>query len=60
MEHVGYDNDTIHGTIDTKAYNHLKETQKGKTIFIDNPNDDFHVFTLEWTLEKIAFILCRS
>lgn len=57
MEHVGYDNDTIHGTIHTKAYNHLKGTQKGKTIFIDNPNDEFHVFTLEWTPEKIDFLL---
>ncbi|WP_417431797.1 family 16 glycosylhydrolase [Halpernia sp.] len=57
MEHVGYDNDTIHGTIHTKAYNHLKGTQKGKTIFIDKPNDTFHVFAIEWTPEKIDFIL---
>lgn len=57
MEHVGYDNDTIHGTIHTKAYNHLKGTQKGKTIYIDNPNEDFHVFALEWTPEKLDFIL---
>lgn len=57
MEHVGYDNDTIHGTIHTKAYNHLKGTQKGKTIFIDKPNDTFHVFALEWTPEKMNFIM---
>ncbi|WP_163517414.1 family 16 glycosylhydrolase [Gelidibacter japonicus] len=57
MEHVGYDNDTIHGTIHTKAYNHLKGTQKGKTIFIDRPNDTFHVFAIEWTPEKIDFLL---
>ncbi|TVZ57977.1 glycerophosphoryl diester phosphodiesterase [Flavobacteriaceae bacterium MAR_2010_105] len=57
MEHVGYDNDTIHGTIHTKAYNHMKGTQKGKTIFIDNPNDKFHVFALDWTPEKMDFIL---
>ena len=57
MEHVGYDNDTIHGTIHTKAYNHMIGTQKGKTIFIDKPNDTFHVFALEWTPEKMDFIL---
>lgn len=57
MEHVGYDNDTIHGTIHTKAYNGMKGTQKSKTIFIDKPNDTFHVFALEWTPEKIDFIL---
>lgn len=32
-------------------------TQKGKTIFIDKPNDTFHLFALEWTPEKIDFIL---
>lgn len=57
MEHVGYDNDTIHGTIHTKVYNGMKGTQKSKTIFIDKPNDKFHVFALEWTPEKMDFIL---
>jgi len=57
MEHVGYDNDTIHGTIHTKAYNHMKGTQKGKKIFIDEPNDAFHVFALEWSPEKMDFML---
>ncbi len=57
MEHVGYDNDTIHGTIHTKAYNHMIGTQKGKTIFIENPNDEFHVFAIEWTSEKMDFLL---
>ena len=57
MEHVGYDNDTIHGTIHTKAYNHTIGTEKGKTIFIENPNDEFHVFAIEWTPEKIDFML---
>lgn len=57
MEHVGYDNDTIHGTIHTKAYNHMKGTQKGKSIFIENPNEEFHVFSIEWTPDKIDFLL---
>lgn len=57
MEHVGYDNDTIHGTIHTKAFNHMKGTQKGKKTFIDKPNDSFHVFSIEWTPEKMDFIL---
>ena len=57
MEHVGYDNDTIHGTIHTKAYNHLKGTQKGKSIFIEKPNELFHVFAIEWTADKMDFLL---
>ena len=57
MEHVGYDKDTIHGTIHTQAYNHMKGTQKGKTIFIENPYTAFHVYSIEWTPEKIDFLL---
>ena len=57
MEHVGFDKDTIHGTIHTQAYNHMKGTQKGKTIFIENPYTAFHIFSIEWTPEKIDFLL---
>ncbi len=57
MEHVGYNNDSIFGTIHTQAYNHMRGTQKGKKIFIENPNEEFHVFAIEWTSEKIDFML---
>ncbi len=57
MEHVGFDPDSIFGTIHTKAYNHMKGTQKGKKIFIDQPYDSFNVFALEWTPEKMDFLL---
>lgn len=57
MEHVGFEPDSIFGTIHTKAYNHMKGTQKGKKIFIDKPYETFHMFALEWTPEKMDFIL---
>lgn len=57
MEHVGYDPDSIHGTIHTKAYNHIKGTQKGKTIFIKNPYTAFNTYAIEWTPEKIDFLV---
>lgn len=57
MEQVGYDNNMVHGTIHTKAYNHLKGTQKGKTIFVEQPNDTFHVYALEWTPDTMDFIV---
>ncbi len=57
MEHVGYDPDSIHGTIHTKAYNHMKGTQKGKTIFIKNPYSEFNTYAIEWTPEKIDFLV---
>ena len=57
MEHVGYDPDSIHGTIHTKAYNHIKGTQKGKAIFIKNPYSEFNTYAIEWTPEKIDFLV---
>ncbi len=57
MEHVGYDKDSIFGTVHTKAYNHMKKTQKGKRIYIDKPYNQFHVYAIEWTPEKIDFLL---
>ncbi len=57
MEHVGYEKDSIFGTIHSEAYNHMKGTQKGKGIFISTPYDQFHVYAIEWTPEKIDFIM---
>ena len=57
MEHVGYEPDSIFGTIHTAAYNHMNQTEKGKKIYIENPYDSFHVFAVEWTPEKMDFIL---
>lgn len=57
MEYVGYEKDSIFGTIHTEAYNHMIGTQRGKKIFIDKPYDNFHVFSIEWTPEKIDFLL---
>jgi len=57
MEHVGYEKDSIFGTIHTKAYNHMIGTQRGKKVFISKPYDSFHVFSIEWTPKKIDFLL---
>lgn len=57
MEHVGFDKDSIFGTIHTQAYNHMKKTQKGKKVFIKDPYSAFHVYSIKWTPEKIDFLL---
>ena len=57
LEHVGYDPDTIVGSIHTTAYNHIKGTQKTKRIFIKNPYTEFHVYGCEWNTEKMTFFL---
>ena len=53
MEHVGYDQDTIHGTVHTASYNHSINTQKGKSIHVDGVSEEFHVYTVEWLPDKI-------
>ena len=57
MEHVGYKKDSVFGTVHTGAYNHIKGTQKGTETLIENPYTQFHTFAIEWTPEKIDFLL---
>ena len=57
MEHVGYNKDSLFGTIHSAAYNHVKGTQKGKGILIRNPYTEFHTYAIDWTAETIDFLL---
>ena len=57
MEHVGYEKDSIFGTIHSEVYNHITGTQKGKSVFIENPYNSFHLFSIEWTPDKIDFMV---
>src|SRR5919202_704448 len=36
MEHVGFDEGVVHGTVHTEAYNHGKGTQKGQQITVND------------------------
>lgn len=57
MENVGFDRDTIHGTVHTDAYNHVRGTQRGKEIVVSDPTENFHVYAVEWTPERIDFLV---
>jgi beta-glucanase (GH16 family) len=57
MEHVGFNPDSIFGTVHTEAYNHMKNTQKGKTILINDPYTKFHTFAVDWSADKMDFLL---
>lgn len=57
MEHVGFTKDSVFGTIHTETYNHMNGTQKGKAFFIADPYSRFHVYSIEWTPEKIDFMV---
>jgi beta-glucanase (GH16 family) len=53
MEHVGYNPDVIHSTVHTGAYNHLRGTQRGDTLYVATARSDFHVYAVEWTEREI-------
>ena len=54
MEHVGFDPGVIHGTIHSRAYNHVDRTQRGATTIIADAQDAFHVYRVDWTRQSIA------
>ncbi len=57
MEHVGYDAGVIHGTIHTESFNHIRQTQKEGKVTITDAQDEFHVYTINWTAEKMEFLV---
>lgn len=57
MEFVGHDPDTIHGTVHTGKYNHVKGTAKGSQFHLKAPYDDFHLYAVEWDADKMDFFV---
>lgn len=57
MEHVGFNKDSLFSSIHTTSYNHIKGTQKTKGIYIASPYTRFHTYAMEWTPDKIDFLL---
>ncbi len=56
MEHVGYNPDSLYGTVHTKSFNHSIHTQVGKNIRLPEPYTTFHVYAIEWYADRIDFI----
>ncbi len=54
MEHVGFDQNHIHGNIHTKAFNHVLKTNKGGDTLLTNVSEQFHVYTCEWTPNYVS------
>ncbi len=53
MEYVGYDEDRIHGTIHTGAYNHSLGTQIGFSRLETFVEEEFKVYEMVWEPGKI-------
>ena len=57
MENVGFNPDMIHANVHTKAYNHVKGTNKGSKIEAEKPYEQYHIYAIEWFEDRIDFFL---
>lgn len=55
MEHVGYEENLIHGTIHTERFNHMRGTQRGNSIRVNDATSAYHVYAVEWEERKLTF-----
>lgn len=53
MEHVGYNQGFIHGSIHCKKYYHVIGTQKTDTIKVPDCSETFHVYSVEWSKDSV-------
>jgi beta-glucanase (GH16 family) len=59
MENVGFDPTTIVASVHTAAYNHVQGTQKSAKTTLTRPApwEDFHVYALEWSPDRIEALV---
>ncbi|HUR09958.1 MAG TPA: glycoside hydrolase family 16 protein [Flavitalea sp.] len=57
MEHVGFDQGKIHASVHTQKYNHSIGTQKTAFMMLPDCSENFHVYGLNWTSEKIEVLI---
>ncbi|MES2417647.1 MAG: family 16 glycosylhydrolase [Bacteroidota bacterium] len=57
MEHVGYEPDSVYGTVHTNAFNHKIGTQVGRALSVANLYTTYHVYAIEWFESHIDFFI---
>jgi len=60
MEHVGYNPNVVHGSVHTKAYNHVIGTQKTATLPVATATTAFHLYAIEWFEDHIDFYIDKT
>ena len=53
MEHVGYQMGHIHGTVHNQAYYWVTWEQRKGRILLDDVDEAFHVYAMEWSPDRI-------
>ena len=57
MEHVGFDMHNVHGTVHNKAYYWINWEQRKGAINARNVDEEFHVYSVEWSPEHITVLM---
>ena len=53
MEHVGWDEGAVHGTLHTGKYNHALGKARGGTVKLQDVCGAFHRYQLDWNKDRI-------
>lgn len=56
-ETVGYQQDTLHQTIHTEAFNGMYRTQRTNVMPLKGHGSAYHVYAIEWSSDKIEYYL---
>ncbi|MEO1049321.1 MAG: glycoside hydrolase family 16 protein [Bacteroidota bacterium] len=57
MEHVGFNQDVVHGTVHIRASNDEIGVPKGNKKKVANASSEFHVYAIDWREDKIDFFI---
>jgi len=60
MEYVGFQKNHIHGTVHNEAHYFVKWNQHKGRILVDGVEDEFHVYALEWSPDRIDILVDDS
>ena len=60
MEHVGYQMGHVHGTVHNKAYYWRNWEQRKGRVLVDDVDQNFHVYVLEWSPQRIDIFVDDS
>ncbi|WEK35141.1 MAG: glycoside hydrolase family 16 protein [Candidatus Pseudobacter hemicellulosilyticus] len=53
MEHVGYNQGMIYGSVHTQKYHHVINTQKTDSVRVADCSEKFHVYGVDWTADSV-------
>lgn len=60
MEHVGYDQGRVHGTVHNRAFYSANQEQRKGSVEVPDADKAFHVYSMEWAPEHIHIYLDGS